>query len=258
MRFDQVQEHDAERPRWALWHHQFDLLRYDGTMYLRRWWMIATPWFGVALHKMTNGDAREIVHDHPFAFLSIILRGGYVERRLNPRTMAIVEEHRVRWLNRVRTHDAHSITRLLRVPTWTLLLVGRTRRTWGFWSPLWKYSEGNPSHSWQGWWWVPHGEFDSGHHAAVKAERPGTHRQRPDIEPPVIRESGPTSDGFDLGCPRCNYDTHRCRGCGAPLSHNQDVKVGACPSCQMEIERETKRGPAKPEAAQSLAWPPVD
>ena len=101
--------------------------------YLSRLRIVQTPWFALYLHRMDGPDSRPTLHDHPWNFVSLILRGGYVERRLDPATMRVTERHRVRWVNRVRTHDAHAITALLRVPTWTLLLVGPRRRTWGYW-----------------------------------------------------------------------------------------------------------------------------
>lgn len=35
------------------------------------------------------------------------------------------------------------------------------------------------------------------------------------------------------GCPHCNYDTHRCHGCGEWLYHGTEV----CPRCLQEIRR---------------------
>lgn len=32
-------------------------------------------------------------------------------------------------------------------------------------------------------------------------------------------------------CERCNYDTHRCPGCGEPLPHGTEV----CGSCTLEF-----------------------
>lgn len=103
----------------------------DGT-YLTRLRIVATPWFGVYIHRFDGPDPRLTLHDHPWNFTSLVLRGGYVERRLDPRTMEVNEAHRVRWVNRIRTHDFHAIVRLSRVPTWTLMLVGPRRRKWGY------------------------------------------------------------------------------------------------------------------------------
>lgn len=120
-------------------------------LYLTRLRIVATPWFGVYLHRLDGPDSRPTLHDHPWSFVSLILRGGYVERRLNLHDRW-VETHTRRLLNVMRRGDAHYIRELLRVPTWTLLLVGRRRRTWGYLEPM---TAG-------GWIWTP---FDRHEHA---------------------------------------------------------------------------------------------
>lgn len=141
--------------RWAFM-ERFEVPNLDRPeqTYLSRLRIVQTPWFALYLHRMDGPDSRPTLHDHPWNFLSVVLRGGYIERRLDPRTMT-VDEHRVvhRW-NRMCTHDAHAITSLLRLPTWTLLFVGVRRRTWGYW-------EGPVSDD-QRWRWTP---FNTHRHA---------------------------------------------------------------------------------------------
>lgn len=108
----------------------------DDSIYLTRWRIVQTPWAALYLHRLTAPDSRPTLHDHPWKFLAVVLRGGYVERRLNPTTMTVTEAHRVRWVNHMRTHDAHAILTLTRNPTWTLLFVGKRERTWGYWEPI--------------------------------------------------------------------------------------------------------------------------
>ena len=141
--------------RWAFM-ERFEVPNLDNPeqTYLSRLRIIQTPWFALYLHRMDGPDSRPTLHDHPWNFLSVVLRGGYIERRLDPTTMEVDEAHRVRWVNRMRTHDAHAIVRLLRVPTWTLLFVGARRRTWG-------YFEGPLSDD-RRWRWT---EFDKHRHA---------------------------------------------------------------------------------------------
>lgn len=137
MKFRQLAS--GRNPQWA-WMDRFEVPQYDGDgIYLTRWRVIQTPLGGLYVHRYTGPDPRPTLHDHPWRFLSIVLRGGYVERRLDPVTMTVDEEHVVRHVNYVRAGDAHSIRRLLRPTTWTLLLVGRRVRTWGYlerFSPL--------------------------------------------------------------------------------------------------------------------------
>jgi hypothetical protein len=132
--------------RWAF-NEVFRVPNYDDDgIYLTRRRLVQTPWGGIYLHRLDGPDPRHTLHDHPWSFVSIVLRGGYVERRLNPSTMTVDESHYVRRVNRVRAFEAHSIMRLLRYPTWTLLLVGPRVRTWGYldqqgWCSTWEWTE---------------------------------------------------------------------------------------------------------------------
>lgn len=145
----------GRNPQWAFL-DRFEVPDYDHPErnYLTRWRIVQTPWFGLYLHRLDGPDPRATLHDHPWNFTSLVLRGGYVERRLDPSTLDVDEGREVRWVNRLRTHDAHAIVRLLRVPTWTLLFVGARRRTWG-------YLDGPMSDD-RRWRWTP---FDTHRHA---------------------------------------------------------------------------------------------
>lgn len=156
----------ARRRRWALWYKQFELRRAsDRSLYLTRWWLVDTPIGGIALHRMDGPDARLTLHDHPFNAWIVVLRGGYIERRLRPTVMRVEEQHEVRWFNRLRPGvDRHAIRGLLRVPTWTLLLIGRKQTTWGFWEPLnepdgWEHAAGGRATEWK---WTEAESYDSG------------------------------------------------------------------------------------------------
>lgn len=134
---------------WAFM-ERFEVPDYDDpdVLYLTRWRLIQTPWFGIYLHRLGGPDPRPTLHDHPWPFVSLILRGGYVESRLDPMTRD-VRQHTVTRLNFMGLQGAHSIRRLFRTPTWTLLLVGRRVRTWGYLEgPLsddrrWRWTEFN-------------------------------------------------------------------------------------------------------------------
>lgn len=119
-------------PRWAFM-ERFDVPSVDNPseLHFSRLRIVQTPWFGVYLHRFDNPDVRQL-HDHPWPFVSIILRGGYEEARsYGPTDRAV----RVRWFNAKRSTDLHYIARLLRRPTWTLIFVGARVRTWGYVDP---------------------------------------------------------------------------------------------------------------------------
>lgn len=134
--------------QWAFF-SRFDIRdEATGELYLRRWRIIQTPWFAIYLHKIMTPDKDRDLHDHPWPFLSLILRGGYDEvldqwAYLAPHdpmwakagNMARPTVRRG-WLSVGfrRATDAHRIIRLHRAPTWTLVLTGPRRRSWGFYT----------------------------------------------------------------------------------------------------------------------------
>lgn len=115
--------------------------------YLYRWtvWQPRRPrWFwrgfGVYLHKFVGDDWSRDLHDHPKRFISIGLKGSYVEWTPTPiddvvgMGPIVGRVYRAPW---VRTFPAEHIHRLTlaadRRPCWTLVVVLRSVREWGFW-----------------------------------------------------------------------------------------------------------------------------
>lgn len=117
-------------PRWAFW-DWFEVPDYDdpSKTYLRRLRIIQTPWFGVMLHFIDGPDPRWTLHDHPWNFLSIVLRGEYVEQRMEPGKP--VFSRVVRRFNVMPRGTAHSIV-LVDPNTVTLVFTGRRQGPWGY------------------------------------------------------------------------------------------------------------------------------
>lgn len=129
--------------------------------YMLRWRLFECPLFRVYLHKICRSDDDRHLHDHPFNFWSLILRGGYAEYRPGPHPCRRCEPFNIcgrvekldglifiRWFGagsfiRRRAADLHRIelatltTSLEPLeqegkPAWTLVLAGRRIREWGF------------------------------------------------------------------------------------------------------------------------------
>jgi len=113
--------------------------------------------FGVYVHRIELPDPGLDLHDHPWPFVSIILRGGYTEEAAAARDAqafaawaetvelsgaaergSIPRGYRRTWrrgsVHRIRTTDAHRIT-TTEPGTLTLVLRGRKWRSWGFYCP---------------------------------------------------------------------------------------------------------------------------
>lgn len=118
-------------------------------VYLFRWELMRGRAWAVYLHKFVGDDWSRDLHDHPKRFISIGLWGGYVEhtpcgqeevcrRALDIREPIPGLEHQWEWRAPwVRSFPADHIHRITgptpERPCWTVVIVGRAVRDWGFW-----------------------------------------------------------------------------------------------------------------------------
>ena len=106
--------------------------------YLLRWYIIPrNRWCNVYLHKFLRSDDPRALHDHPWAWFSLIFHGAYLE--YTPATggfaRRLCRAWRPRWglpsaLHRVELLPDH--TGRSEKPVWTLFLTGPRVREWGF------------------------------------------------------------------------------------------------------------------------------
>ena len=111
--------------------------------YLLRWYLIPrNPVLNVYLHKFLRSDDDRALHDHPWWFVSVILKGEYREITEHGDVLRVGGGWRLweatrllafrpaEWRHRValiRDDGVHES------PCWTLIVTGRRTRTWGFW-----------------------------------------------------------------------------------------------------------------------------
>lgn len=127
-------------PRWAL-NSKMLIPCDDGEPYLFRRRLIQTPWFGVYLHDIYREDRDYDPHDHPWSFVSIILRGSYTERLHVMPHVDLDAWYEITWkrwswhtMDRATAHRIIEADPKLK----TLVIVGRRRsRDWGFYTKPW-------------------------------------------------------------------------------------------------------------------------
>ena len=104
--------------------------------------------FAVYLHRFERSDWDRCLHDHPWPFLTIILRGGYWEEVPARRTLAgvpvggesgdVPTVHRWRRPGAILYRPARFSHRIQLDPERprpvSLVIVGRKCRPWGFWT----------------------------------------------------------------------------------------------------------------------------
>lgn len=125
--------------------------------YLLRWWLIPrNPVFNIYVHKFLRDDDDRALHDHPWFWCSIVLRGKYVEHTIRA---GGVHRSVIRAAGSVRMASpwrAHRVALLaawwmsddfddacaawfdhpdMRAPCWTLFITGPRLRNWGFHCP---------------------------------------------------------------------------------------------------------------------------
>ena len=123
--------------------HRVTINNCNGGKYLTRWMLwLPNPFFNIYLHKFWAGDDRSYgPHDHPWSFLSIILRGFYIERIYGPDGEYKADLRG--WLS-TRFRSAETLHAVVLPPgrtAWSLVVTFRRRRPWGFYTP---------------WGWRPH------------------------------------------------------------------------------------------------------
>lgn len=110
--------------------------------YLLRWYIIPrNPVLNVYLHKFLRSDDDRALHDHPWWFLSLMLRGRYdevTERKIQRRHAGSIAFRPAEWRHRVQLCNYDDLRmspngRATELPCWTLIVTGRRVRTWGFW-----------------------------------------------------------------------------------------------------------------------------
>ena len=107
------------------------LVRYYLLLRERRWFP-----FNIFIHKFLKSDPSEL-HDHPWPFISVILKGGYFEwtyeyddegNELPPKREWITAG-RIRF---ARANKFHRIELMEGVDAWTLFIPGPQIKPWGF------------------------------------------------------------------------------------------------------------------------------
>jgi hypothetical protein len=145
-------------PRTASWFHKIinkilgrSDITFGGSTYMRRWRILHTKWFGVRIHNILRSDYDRELHDHPFTFITFILRGGYFEHTIDgrrvwygPGTILVRSGEVLHKLDLKKASAPLSIVdsdykgpvinafKEVEIPAWTFVIRGPAYRRWGF------------------------------------------------------------------------------------------------------------------------------
>jgi len=127
--------------------HRVIMDRQDDEPYLERYYLFLKDRkrfpFNIFVHKFLKGDPDHL-HDHPWPYFTLILRGGYWETTPEGRFWRAPGHFRI-----CRPTSLHRIELEPGVTAWTLFMPGPKVREWGFvldldhpemsWRPHYKY-----------------------------------------------------------------------------------------------------------------------
>jgi hypothetical protein len=98
-----------------------------GCPYARRWVLNLGGW-SLRIHHWFSGDDPRYLHEHPWWFLTFVIRGGYTDIGRDG-----TDELRAPAIRYRPALHAHTVSAVRR-HTWTLLITGRPLRDWGFYT----------------------------------------------------------------------------------------------------------------------------
>lgn len=103
------------------------ITREDNSKYMVRYSIFSCKWFAIKIHNILLSD-HVCQHDHPWAFVTFLLKGGYVEH--TPKGSKIYGRFRLlfrpaKYVHRLEIHQ----------PVWSLVITFRKTRVWGFVTP---------------------------------------------------------------------------------------------------------------------------
>lgn len=104
-----------------------EIVSRSGVVHFRRYRLLETPILRLYVHQIMESDKDGDLHDHPWGFFSLILKGHYVERRPHN----VLTQCRPGTIFHRRAIDVHCIDEVLK-PAWTFVVAYGRRRQWGY------------------------------------------------------------------------------------------------------------------------------
>lgn len=111
-----------------------EIISKQGVVHFRRYELLSTPWFNLYIHHILESDQDQDLHDHPWDFQSLIMKGAYLEivKTVSSNfTKTLVQMHLPGDVVSRNAEDAHKI-KLLSESVWTLVLTSKPHRDWGY------------------------------------------------------------------------------------------------------------------------------
>lgn len=90
-------------------------------------WVFSLWLFSIRVHHFIRSDDKRHFHDHAWWFLTLVLKGGYVD--VSPEGRDVLK--RFSWRFRKAEHKHY--VEVDKDGSWTILVTGPSIRKWGYW-----------------------------------------------------------------------------------------------------------------------------
>jgi hypothetical protein len=95
-------------------------------IYCRRWY-IETSIGSIRLHHWLKADDDRYFHDHPWSFITFVLKGGYTD--ITPEGNEYMSTRMIKFRKAIHRHTVKPDEG----GCWTIVISGPKIRKWGFW-----------------------------------------------------------------------------------------------------------------------------
>jgi hypothetical protein len=107
--------------------------------YMYRWiWNLGL--FSIRVHKWIRSDDKRHFHNHPWNFLTFVIKGSYTDVSLNTSNGEVTWDKLKRFSIRYRPASHMHYVDVPKEGAWTIMITGPKAQKWGFWvnNHLWR------------------------------------------------------------------------------------------------------------------------
>lgn len=112
-----------------------EIISREGIVHFRRFRLLETPIFRIYLHQILQADKDKHLHDHPWSFVALILKGHYEEKLLINGSSHKLNQCKFGKIIFRKSTQFHCINNVFE-PTWTLVFAHGKKREWGYQTEL--------------------------------------------------------------------------------------------------------------------------
>lgn len=109
----------------------------QGILHFTRWAIFSCKWVSLYIHRFNQSDKDIYLHNHPWNFISVILKGSYFEESLNwswwplyPKPKSEFKVKKFLTVSHMNRKVFHKVNEILKGPVYSLFLAYGEYQAW--------------------------------------------------------------------------------------------------------------------------------